>query len=127
MDVSLSEVTKKKISIHALKYAEYPVGGILWGKSDGKSVVIDDVLPLLHSSLVGPIFDLGMESIESLFGTSGKALGWYFSNSSIDSRLDPFYLKSISNYFVKNSAVIIRINQNLEKQVFDFEVNNILQ
>lgn len=64
---SLSEDAYLKIFFHAAKHPHLPVNGVLLGRRTSDTVVIEDVIPLLHHwTSLSPMMEIGLSLVRLL-------------------------------------------------------------
>lgn len=67
MSYSLSENAYFKIFFHAAKHPHLPVNGVLLGRRTSDTVVIEDVIPLLHHwTSLSPMMEIGLDLVRHI-------------------------------------------------------------
>lgn len=65
--VEIQQKAYSKMMLHAAKYSAMPVTGILLGKAVGDQLIIEDCVPLFHSSLITPMVSVTMEQVYFIY------------------------------------------------------------
>lgn len=111
-----------KLVLHALKHKASPVNGVLVGRCDGDSGVVEisDAVPLFHSNQIGllPSLEIALMQIEEYYGSQGLSLVGYFHANE---RFDDYELSNVAKnigdqiyrYFPQ-AAILLLDNRRLE-------------
>ena len=68
----------KKLFMHTLKYSKSDCIGVLLGKKQDKSVIVEDAIPLFHNKVMSGMLEVAFEMIEKTCVTdSRKIVGVY--------------------------------------------------
>ena len=86
MPHSLSLLSTKKLTAHALSHPSLPVHGLLLGTRAEGTVHVTDVAPLTHSNPTGSILESGLALASKTFceGTSLQIVGCYSAAARLD-------------------------------------------
>jgi len=58
--------------LHAIKYHSFDIIGVLIGKKDGNSVVVEDAVPLFHQRFQTGTSEIAFDMIESVYLKNGQ-------------------------------------------------------
>lgn len=94
--IDLRNNSKRKIFLHAAKYPASPIGGLLIGNITNDEITIENTFPLYHGTLVGPLIDIALLSIPSIYGSSSHVVGHYYSNELVVSESTPRFISNLT-------------------------------
>ncbi|KAF8341881.1 hypothetical protein F5887DRAFT_975429 [Amanita rubescens] len=83
---TLSNRAYIKIFFHAAKHSQRSVNGVLLGKAEGSSVIIEDAVPLLHHwTSLSPMMEIGLDLAGQYADSQGlKLVGYYQACERLD-------------------------------------------